>query len=957
MGDFAYIYQALQSFEPIQNNGVYLAIQRGDTFEISASSPYGHLKNPNLLFAYNRRTGASGYVRVEHVKLLGQEVNKKIHHPSEIGVPEPEKKPSAHKLEGIYVLTPILCKHCNDYIWGQGLIGVKCKDCHACYHNYCARFFVHYLCRKDSSELPPATLDYDKPICEWLSSHVVEWMAAINLHPYTELFKCKDVKGGDLAHLDREKLLAMGIKDEFHQAAMLAAIAELLNKIEDRQTELSEAPESNNAPAQGFPHSLLQHSFSSLKKCDKCNKYLRGLFHQGFICTTCGLVAHRTCVATGLVSCSGKPLDEGRNSFLQFRSYFGQGLCVQFKCSPTTPAPLLLVKCVKALEAIAKDNTSLELYNIYSATPPADQVNKLVKIIDSDINSLDLSSASAVTIAGLIKKYLRELPDPLIPVQWYDRFLEAQKRKSDEECTSVLKQLLEQLPEHHMSTLHFIMAHLCRICQMEFARGNKNPPAVLTQVMCHIFMRPPWDRIIQVVYNTQAHNRIIEILLMHCDWGEVVPEFASAPAIPPRKVSGRMGTSLPIRVSESSSHSEKEKKMELQDAEWYWGDIKREVVNELLNNTVDGTFLVRDASSKGGEYTLTLRKGGANKLIKICHSKGKYGFTEPYKYNSVVDLINHFRNVSLSQYNTSLNIKLQFPVNRNNQEEEQAILERTDKLKTKLEQIHKSLVEKQKECERVSKDFNETCQDVQTRRLSLNAFRELVRVFEKQTLIQEKFQNEAQPHEIKTLEVNAKLLKQRLGLMIDSCEQLEKNLQSRQAYNRSLERELNSLKPEIQNLRREREQFIRWLLQRGVKQTEINNLINWNEDDTIAEVETDVDSMPHNEQASWFMPDSTREQAEDLLSGKPDGTFLIRKSSNKPNFVLVVNCNGTPNHCIIHQTEKGFGFSEPYNIYPTLLELVLHYATNSLEIHNDLLTTVLKHPVGSINASPSGEGT
>lgn len=363
-----------------------------------------------------------------------------------------------------------------------------------------------------------------QPISEWLSSHVVEWMAAINLHPYTELFKCKDVKGGDLAHLDREKLLvspifissianlsetsliekqaqmifllqAMGIKDEFHQAAMLAAIAELLNKIEDRQTDLSDAPESNIVPAQGFPHSLLQHSFSSLKKCDKCNKYLRGLFHQGFICTACGLVAHRTCVATGLVSCSGKSLDDGRNPFLQFRSYFGQGLCVQFKCSPTTPAPLLLVKCVKALEAIAKDNSSLELYNIYSATPPADQVNKMVKIIDSDINSLDLSSASAVTIAGLIKKYLRELPDPLIPVQWYDRFLEAQKRKSDEECTSVLKQLLEQLPEHHMSTLHFIMAHLCRICQMEFARGNKNAPAVLTQVMCHIFMRPPWDRI------------------------------------------------------------------------------------------------------------------------------------------------------------------------------------------------------------------------------------------------------------------------------------------------------------------------------------------------------------------------------------------------------------------------------------------------------------------------------
>lgn len=51
------------------------------------------------------------------------------------------------------------------------------------------------------------------------------------------------------------------------------------------------------------------------------------------------------------------------------------------------------------------------------------------------------------------------------------------------------------------------------------------------------------------------------------------------------------------------------------------------------------------------------------------------------------------------------------------------------------------------------------------------------------------------------------------------------------------------------------------------------------------------------------------------------------------------------NHCIIYETERGYGFAEPYNIYESLMSLVLHYALNSLEEHNDSLTTTLAFPV------------
>lgn len=43
----------------------------------------------------------------------------------------------------------------------------------------------------------------------------------------------------------------------------------------------------------------------------------------------------------------------------------------------------------------------------------------------SDVCNADLSSYSAQCVAGVLKKFLRELPDPVIPVQFYDRFIEA----------------------------------------------------------------------------------------------------------------------------------------------------------------------------------------------------------------------------------------------------------------------------------------------------------------------------------------------------------------------------------------------------------------------------------------------------------------------------------------------------------------------------------------------------
>lgn len=49
--------------------------------------------------------------------------------------------------------------------------------------------------------------DNFQPVSEWSSLNVVEWMSALNLYRYADVFKSKDIKGADLVHLDREKLM------------------------------------------------------------------------------------------------------------------------------------------------------------------------------------------------------------------------------------------------------------------------------------------------------------------------------------------------------------------------------------------------------------------------------------------------------------------------------------------------------------------------------------------------------------------------------------------------------------------------------------------------------------------------------------------------------------------------------------------------------------------------------
>lgn len=404
----------------------------------------------------------------------------------------------------------------------------------------------------------------------------------------------------------------------------------------------------------------------------------------------------------------------------------------------------------------------------------------------------------------------------------------------------------------------------------------------------------------------------------------------------------------------------------LHQQEWYWADASKDEIASAISDCPNGTFCVRNASTKGN-YTLTLRCGERNRLIRIIVCDQRCGFTEDtLKFDSVISLVEYYRRNSLVEYNQQLSTELLYPLRKTNLERTPWIIDgahSVEHLLCQLRGLHAAHLRIMRYDDQLSVELDSLRGELQRKRQAQAAFTAAYALFLRQMeMLENNRKILIDEADLAKLNNNKEGQRRRLESirfqqqqMVEQTETIAKIIEEKETLRCSLTPKLSKLHKElgICQFRLCKLNVSQATMDRVLQ--EVSFLIDM-EREPLARILLQLTLQWQPDRYLSF--DCTKDNALKIIRSLMDcypnnsnGIFLIRPSQSQiGHYALTISNENHIFNCLIeyrdlkHPESSGYAFLNTKLFFSTLVDFVRYYSHCSMKEHNPQLDTKLKIP-------------
>ncbi|XP_016397955.1 rho GTPase-activating protein 17-like isoform X2 [Sinocyclocheilus rhinocerous] len=162
--------------------------------------------------------------------------------------------------------------------------------------------------------------------------------------------------------------------------------------------------------------------------------------------------------------------------------------------------------------------TGMKEEGLFRIAAGASKLKKLKAALDCSTSQLEEFYSDPHAVAGALKSYLRELPEPLMTYQLYDEWTQASNVPDPDKRLQALWVTCNQLPKNNKANFRYLIKFLAKLAQESDV--NKMTPSNIAIVLGpNLLWAKTEGSLAEMAAATSVHVvTIIEPIIQHADW-------------------------------------------------------------------------------------------------------------------------------------------------------------------------------------------------------------------------------------------------------------------------------------------------------------------------------------------------------------------------------------------------------------------------------------------------------